>query len=59
MSRATEKDLIEIDCAIKSNEERDNAFTVSVLQRCRELVLKLIEYENLEEVPNGTDKNIT
>lgn len=33
MHRDLEKDLIEIESAIKSNEERDNTFTVSVLQQ--------------------------
>lgn len=36
MHRELEKDLIEIEAAIKSNEERGNTFTVSVLQRAYE-----------------------
>lgn len=38
MHRDLEKDLIEIEAAIKSNEERDNTFTVSVLQRAYERI---------------------
>ena len=33
MERDFEKDIIELDAAIKSNAERDNTFTLSVLQR--------------------------
>lgn len=49
MKRDIEKDLIEIECAIKSQMEKDNMFTVSVLQRCHELVSELKEYKDLEE----------
>ena len=41
MKRDIEKDLIEIECAIKSQMEKDNMFTVSVLQRCHKLVSEL------------------
>ena len=49
MERDIEKDLIEIDCAIKSQKEKDNIFTMSVLQRCHKLVSELKEYRDLEE----------
>lgn len=49
MERDIEKDLIEIECAIKSQEEKDNIFTMSVLQRCRKLVSQLKEYKDLEK----------
>lgn len=49
MERDIEKDLIEIECAIKSQEEKDNVFTMSVLQRCHKLVSLLKEYKDLEE----------
>ncbi len=44
-----EKRLIEIDNLIKSHMEHDNAFTLSILQKCREIALDLKEYEDLEE----------
>ncbi len=47
MDRDIEKDLIEIECAIKSQEEKDNMFTVSVLQRCHKLVSELKSYREL------------
>ena len=49
MKRDIEKDLIEIECAIKSQKEKDNIFTMSVLQRCYKLVSQLKEYKDLEE----------
>lgn len=49
MNRDIEKDLIEIECAIKSQKEKDNIFTMSVLQRCYKLVSQLKEYKDLEE----------
>lgn len=49
MKRDVEKDLIEIECAIKSQIEKDNMFTVAVLQRCYKLVSELKEYKDLEE----------
>ncbi len=49
MERDLEKDLIEIECAIKSQLEKDNMFTVSVLQRCQKLVTELKEYRELNE----------
>lgn len=49
MKRDVEKDLIEIECAIKSQIEKDNMFTVAVLQRCHKLVSELKEYKDLEE----------
>lgn len=60
MERDIEKDLIEIECAIKSQREKDNIFTMSVLQRCHKLVSQLKEYKGLEEqgkllkLPNDT-----
>lgn len=53
MDRDIEKDLIEIECAIKSQEEKDNMFTVSVLQRCHKLVSELKSYRELEERLNS------
>lgn len=49
MERELEKDLIEIEGAIKEQAKRDNAFTMSVLQRCYKLVSELKEYKDLEE----------
>lgn len=49
MKRDIEKDLIEIECAIKSQKEKDNIFTMSVLQRCHKLVSELKGYKDLEE----------
>lgn len=49
MERDIEKDLVEIECAVKSQEEKDNMFTMSVLQRCHKLVSQLKEYKELEE----------
>ncbi len=49
MIRDLEKDLIEIECAIKSQEEKDNTFTVSVLERCYELVSELKGYKELKK----------
>lgn len=49
VDRDIEKDLIEIECAIKSQKEKDNIFTMSVLQRCYKLVSQLKEYKDLEE----------
>lgn len=49
MERDLEKDLIEIECAIKSQLEKDNIFTVSVLQRCHKLVAELKNYRDLDE----------
>ena len=40
MERDFEKDIIELDAAIKSNAERDNTFTLSVLQRAKEIILQ-------------------
>ena len=45
-----EKDLIEIECAIKDHEKRGNTFTVSVLQRCYELVSQLKKYQGIGTV---------
>lgn len=61
MERDFEKDIIELDAAIKSNAERDNTFTLSVLQRAKEIILqqkeKLKAYEDTgltpEEILNG------
>ena len=51
MERDFEKDIIELDAAIKSNAERDNTFTLSVLQRAKEIILqqkeKLKAYEDI------------
>ena len=49
MERDIEKDLIEIKCAAKGQEERDNMFTFYVLQRCYKLVSELKKYKDLEE----------
>lgn len=49
MDRDIEKDLLEIECVIREHEERDNTFTVSVLQRCHELVSELKKNRDLEE----------
>lgn len=49
MEREIEKDLIQIESAIKSQTEKDNMFTVAVLQRCYRLVSELKEYKDLEE----------
>lgn len=49
MEREIEKDLIEIECAIKSQKEKDNIFTMSVLQRSYKLVSELKKYKDLEE----------
>ena len=49
MERDLDKDLIEIECAIKSQKEKDNTFTMSVLQRCHKLVSELKGYRKLEE----------
>ena len=50
MVRDFEKDMIELDAAIKSNTERDNTFTLSVLQRAKAIILqqkeKLKAYED-------------
>jgi hypothetical protein len=45
VERDIEKDLIEIECAIKSQKEKDNIFTMSVLQRCHKLVSELKRYK--------------
>lgn len=49
MERDIEKDLMEIACAAKGQAERDNAFTLSVLQRCYKLVSELKVYKDFEE----------
>ena len=49
MKRDIEKDLIGIECALKSQKEKDNMFTVSVLQRCYKLVSELKGYKDMEE----------
>lgn len=55
MERDFEKDIMELDAAIKSNAERDNTFTLSVLQRAKEIILqqqaKLATYEDTGWVP--------
>ena len=55
MERDFEKDIIELDAAIKSNAERDNTFTLSVLQRAKEIILqqkeKLKAYEDTGLTP--------
>lgn len=61
MERDFEKDIIELDAAIKCNAERDNTFTLSVLQRAKEIILqqkeKLKAYEDTgltpEEIMDG------
>ena len=53
--RDLEKDIMELAAAIKSNAERDNTFTLSVLQRAKEIILqqqaKLATYEDTGWVP--------
>ena len=49
MERDIEKDLLEIEYAIKCHTKRDNMFTVSVLQRCHKLVSQLKKYKDSEE----------
>ena len=55
MERDFEKDMIELDAAIKSNAERDNTFTLSVLQRAKQLIIqqkeKLEAYEDTGLTP--------
>ena len=55
MERDFEKDIIELDAAIKSNAERDNTFTLSVLQRVKAIMLqqkeKLKAYEDTGLTP--------
>lgn len=54
MKRELEKDLIEIKAAIKSNKERDNTFTVSVLEAVYSRLTtakNLLEYAS-EEIEN-------
>ncbi len=57
MERDFEKDIIELDAAIKSNAERDNTFTLSVLQRAKEIILqqkeKLKAYEDTGLTPEA------
>lgn len=61
MERDFEKDMMELDAAIKSNAERDNTFTLSVLQRAKTIMLhqeeKLKAYEDTgltpEEIMDG------
>ena len=57
-----EKTIAEIDCLINFHEERENTFTMSVLQTCREYVEELKKMKDAEEqgllielkVPLGT-----
>ncbi len=49
MERDIEKDLIQIEGAINSQLEKENMFTVSVLQRCHKLISELKEYKDLDE----------
>lgn len=55
MERDFEKDIMELDAAIKSNAERDNTFTLSVLQRVKAIMLqqkeKLKAYEDTGLTP--------
>lgn len=55
MERDFEKDMMELDAAIKSNAERDNTFTLSVLQRAKQLIIqqkeKLEAYEDTGLTP--------
>lgn len=44
-----EEDIIEIECAIKSQIECDNMFTVSILQKCLKMYDELKSYRDLEE----------
>ena len=60
MDRDFEKDIIELDAAIKSNAERDNTFTLSVLQRAKEIILqqkeKLKAYEDIGLEPGEIEE---
>lgn len=60
MERDFEKDIIELDAAIKSNAERDNTFTLSVLQRAKEIILqqkeKLKAYEDIGLEPGEIEE---
>ena len=60
MERDFEKDIIELDAAIKSNAERDNTFTLSVLQRAKESILqqkeKLKAYEDIGLEPGEIEE---
>lgn len=38
MERELEKTLMEIECAIKNNEQRGNTHTQSVLEQAREII---------------------
>ena len=49
MKREIEKDLIEIECAIKNQIEKDDIHTMSILKKCYKLVSELKKYEDLEE----------
>ena len=44
-----EKTIGEIDCLIKEHEKRENAFTMSVLQTCRDYVEELKRMKDAEE----------
>lgn len=44
-----EKTIGEIDCLIKEHEKRENTFTMSVLQTCREYVEELKQMKDLEQ----------
>lgn len=48
--RDIEKDLIEIERAIKEHVKRNNSFTVAVLQRCHTLILELSRYKAIGTV---------
>lgn len=44
-----EKTIGEIDCLIKEHEKRENTFTMSVLQTCREYAEELKRMKDAEE----------
>lgn len=44
-----EKTIGEIDCLIKEHEKRENTFTMSVLQTCREYVEEIKRMKDAEE----------
>ena len=55
IERDIEKDLAEIECAIKEHTEKDNSFTVSVLQRCYQIAHELKKYKKIGTIEEFTD----
>lgn len=58
MERDFEKDMMELDAAIKSNAERDNTFTLSVLQRVKQIILEQREKLGVYEDTGLTPEDI-